>query len=243
MSSSLIELRSISFSYESGRVLSDVSLSIEPHDYAILLGANGSGKSTLLKVAVGLLKPDHGQAVLFGEPATDARARERVGYVPQRAAISARLPATVLEVVLAGRAARRRFGGFARAERQVAMRALERVGMEAFAHRRIGELSGGQQQRVLIARALASDPKLLILDEPTAGVDRDSQVQFANVLRALNEQGVAVVIVAHDLGAVAGDVRRVLALHDGHVDEISLDEAKELVGIYHEHHPGHEEAG
>ena len=240
---SLIDLEHISFSYESGRVLDDVTVSIGPNDYVVLLGANGSGKSTLLKVALGLLKPTLGTASLFGRPATDPHARERIGYVPQRAVISARLPATVLEVVLAGRAAKQRFGGFTRAEREQAARALERVGMADLARRRIGELSGGQQQRVLIARALVADPELLILDEPTAGVDRDSQIQFANVLRDLNKQGVAIVIVAHDLGAVGGDVKRVLALHQGHIDEISLDEAKELVGIYHEHHPGHEVAG
>ena len=240
---SLIELDNVSFAYESGRVLSDVTLSIDATDYVVLLGANGSGKTTLLKVALGLLKPTSGRALLFERPATDPRARERVGYVPQRAVISSRLPATVLEVVLAGRAAKRRFGGFTREEREQAVRALERVGMAEFARRRIGELSGGQQQRVLIARALASDPGLLILDEPTAGVDRDSQLRFADVLRALNRDGVAIVIVAHDLGAVGRDVKRVLALHDGHVDQISLDEAKELVGIFHEHHPGHEVAG
>jgi zinc transport system ATP-binding protein len=239
----LIELHSVSFSYETGRVLADVSLKIMPKNYVVLLGANGSGKSTLLKVAVGLLKPTSGSAQLFGRPATDTRARERVGYVPQRAVISSRLPATVLEVVLAGRAARRRFGGFTRAERQQALRALERVGMQDFARRRIGELSGGQQQRVLIARALASDPELLILDEPTAGVDRDSQIAFARVLRELNGDGVAIVIVAHDLGAVAPDVRRVLALHQGHIDEISLEEARERVGMFVEDHPGHGVAG
>jgi zinc transport system ATP-binding protein len=235
----LIELDAVSFSYDSGRVLSDVTLSIFPRDYVVLLGANGSGKSTLLKVAVGLLKPTSGHAYLFGRPSSDANSRERLGYVPQRAVISSRLPATVMEVVLAGRAARRRVGGFTRADRKEALRALERVGMDGFAGRRIGELSGGQQQRVLIARALASDPDLLILDEPTAGVDRDSQLRFAAVLRALNQQGVAIVIVAHDLGAVGRDVRRVLALHQGHIDEISLAEARERVGLFVEDHPGH----
>jgi len=240
---SLIDLRSVSFSYETGRVLTDVSLTIGSRDYVVLLGPNGSGKSTLLKIVVGLLRPTSGKAFLFGRPATDARARERVGYVPQRAVISSRLPATVLEVVLAGRAAQRRFGGFTRPERRQALRALERVGMSDFARRRIGELSGGQQQRVLIARALSSEPELLILDEPTAGVDRDSQIRFAQVLRALNKDGVAIVIVAHDLGAVAPDVRRVLALHQGHIDEISLDEARQRVGMFVEDHPGHGVAG
>ena len=239
----LIDLRSVSFSYESGRVLIDVSLKILARDYVVLLGPNGSGKTTLLKIAVGLLHPSSGDALLFGRPATDARARERLGYVPQRAVISSRLPATVLEVVLAGRAAQRRYGGFTRTERQHAMRALERVDMAGFARRRIGELSGGQQQRVLIARALSSEPELLILDEPTAGVDRDSQIRFAQVLRALNKDGVAIVIVAHDLGAVAPDVRRVLALHKGHIDEISLEEARQRVGMFVDDHPGHGAAG
>jgi zinc transport system ATP-binding protein len=142
----------------------------------------------------------------------------------------------VLEVVLAGRAARRTFGGFARADRAAAHAALERVGMHALARRRIGELSGGQQQRVLIARALASEPRLLVLDEPTAGVDRESQLQFATVLRDLNAQGVAIVIVAHDLGAVGNDVRRVVLLHQGHIDEISLAEARKQVGMFVEDH-------
>jgi zinc transport system ATP-binding protein len=241
--SPLIELQSVTFSYESGRVLSDVSLAILPRDYVILLGANGSGKTTLLKVAVGLLRPTSGTVLLFGRPAADPRARERLGYVPQRAVISSRLPATVLEVVLAGRAGQRRFGGFTRSDRKVALEALERVDMTAFARRRIGELSGGQQQRVLIARALASQPQLLILDEPTAGVDRESQLRFAEVLRALNRDGVAIVIVAHDLGAVGRDVRRVLALHQGHIDEISIEEARERVGVFVEDHPGHGVAG
>jgi zinc transport system ATP-binding protein len=240
---SLIDLQSVSFSYETGRVLADVSLTIGSRDYLVLLGPNGSGKSTLLKIVVGLLRPTSGKAFLFGRPATDARARERVGYVPQRAVISSRLPATVLEVVLAGRAAQRRFGGFTRAERHQALRALERVGMSDFARRRIGELSGGQQQRVLIARALVAEPQVLILDEPTAGVDRDSQIRFAQVLRVLNGEGVAILIVAHDLGAVAPDVRRVLALHQGHIDEISLEEARERVGMFVEDHPGHGVAG
>jgi zinc transport system ATP-binding protein len=232
-----IELRHVSFSYESGQVLHDVSLRIAPHDYLLLLGANGSGKSTLLRVALGLLAPSSGEATLFGRSASDARARGRVGYVPQRAAISARVPATVGEVVLAGRAGRAVLGGFSRADRDAALRALERVGLEASLRRRVGELSGGQQQRVLIARALANEPALLILDEPTAGVDRDSQIQFARVLKELHAGGVTVVVVAHDLGAIGRDVRRVIALHQGHLDEVSVDQARAHVGMFVEDHP------
>jgi zinc transport system ATP-binding protein len=232
-----IELRDVSFSYESGQVLRDVSLRVEPDDYLLLLGANGSGKSTLLKVALGLLEPSSGEATLFGRPATDTSARARIGYVPQRAAISARVPATVEEVVVAGRAGRQTFGGYARADKDAARQAVERVGLRGWLGRRVGELSGGQQQRVLIARALANEPSLLILDEPTAGVDRDSQMQFAHVLRELHAAGVAIVVVAHDLGAIGQDVRRVLALHQGHLDEISLEQARAQVGMFVEDHP------
>ena len=232
-----IDLKQVSFSYESGVVLREVSLSIEPHDFLLLLGANGSGKSTLLKVALGLLAPSSGDVRLFGMPATDARARARVGYVPQRAAVSARVPATVAEIVVAGRAGRRRFGGYTRADRAAGARALERVGMTGFLRRRIGELSGGQQQRVLIARALANEPAVLILDEPTAGVDRDSQIRFARVLRELHASGVAIVVVAHDLGALGRDVKRVVALHQGHIDEISIEQARAQVGLFVEDHP------
>jgi zinc transport system ATP-binding protein len=232
-----MELRAVSFSYESGPVLKDVTLSVGSADFLLLLGANGAGKTTLLNVALGLAAPSAGSAMLFGRSARDARVRERVGYVPQRAAISARVPATVREVVLAGRAGRRRFGGFSRHDREAAMAALGRVGLRTFADRRVGALSGGQQQRVLIARALANEPDLLILDEPTAGVDRESQLQFAGVLRDLHRGGVTIVVVAHDLGALGRDVTRVLALHQGHIDEISIEEARRQVGLFVEDHP------
>jgi zinc transport system ATP-binding protein len=232
-----VELRRVSFSYESGQVLRDVSLRIEADDYLLLLGANGSGKTTLLKVALGVLEPASGEATLFGRPTRDGQARARIGYVPQRAAISARVPATVGEVVLAGRAGRRPFGRDSRIDRDAALAALDRVGLRGAFSRRIGELSGGQQQRVLIARALANEPALLILDEPTAGVDRNSQTQFAQVLRELHASGVAIVVVAHDLGAIGADVGRVIALHQGHMDEISLAQARAQVGMFVQDHP------
>jgi len=237
VNTAVLELRDVAFAYEGDAVLGGVSLEVGPRDYLVLLGANGAGKSTLLKVALGLLEPHSGEARLFGRPARDAKARERVGYVPQRAAISARVPATLEEVVVAGRAGKRAFGGFSRAERATARAALDRVGLSDISDRRIGELSGGQQQRALIARALAADPELLVLDEPTAGVDRESQMQFAEVLRGLNREGVAIVIVAHDLGAVARDVTRVLVLHQGHIDEVSPVEARAQVGLWVEDHP------
>jgi zinc transport system ATP-binding protein len=232
-----LSLRDVVFSYETGPVLGGVSLEVGPRDFLVLLGPNGSGKTTLLRVALGLLEPQAGEARLFGLPARDPRARELVGYVPQRAAVSSRVPATVVEVVAAGRARGLPLGPFRRDDRRAALEALERVGLAHLAGRRIGELSGGEQQRALIARALAAQPRLLVLDEPTAGVDRASQVRFAAVLHGLHASGVAVLLVAHDLGAVGRYVTRVVALHQGHLDEIPLAEVRAQVGLFVEDHP------
>ncbi|MGH2793799.1 MAG: metal ABC transporter ATP-binding protein [Actinomycetota bacterium] len=215
-----------------------MSLAIDVGDFALLLGQNGSGKSTLVKVSLGLLEPVSGSAMLFGLPSRDPRAREPVGYVPQRAAISSRVPATVAEVVLTGRAHGSPFGVFGRADRAATATALERVGLAHLAGRRIGELSGGEQQRVLIARALVSDPQLLVLDEPTAGVDKASQQRFAETLRDLNASGVTILMVAHDVGPVGPYLTRVVALHQGHLDEIPLEDVREQIGMFVEDHPG-----
>jgi zinc transport system ATP-binding protein len=234
----VLEVRDVVFAFESGRVLNGVSLAVRPGDFLILLGPNGSGKSTLMKVALGTLEPASGSATLFGLPSRDPRAREKVGYVPQRAAISSRVPATVAEVVLTGRAHGSPFGVFTRADRAATARALHRVGLAHLAGRRIGELSGGEQQRVLIARALVSDPQLLVLDEPTAGVDKESQERFAEILRDLNGSGVTIVMVAHDVGAVGPYLTRVVALHQGHLDEIPPEEVRDQIGMFVEDHPG-----
>ncbi|MGH2785091.1 MAG: metal ABC transporter ATP-binding protein [Actinomycetota bacterium] len=234
----VLSVRDVVFAFESGRILDGVSLEIHTGDFAVLLGPNGSGKSTLVRVALGLLEPLSGSARLFGLPARDPRAREPVGYVPQRAAISARVPATVSEVVLTGRAHGSPFGVFGRTDRAATASALERVGLGHLAGRRIGELSGGEQQRVLIARALVADPKLLVLDEPTAGVDKASQQRFAETLRDLNASGVTIVMVAHDVGPVGSSLTRVVALHQGHLDEIPLAEVREQIGMFVEDHPG-----
>ncbi len=236
----VLAVRDVVFAFESGRVLNGVSLAVGGGDFLVLLGPNGSGKSTLVKVALGLLAPVSGSATLFGLPAGDPRAREQVGYVPQRAAISSRVPATLEEVVVAGRARGAPWGLFTRADHQAAEHALDRVGLAHLARRRIGELSGGEQQRVLIARALAADPRLLVLDEPTAGVDKESQQRFAEILRDLNRAGVTIVLVAHDVGALGPFLTRVVALHQGHLDEIAIDEVRAQVGMFVEDHPGGE---
>ncbi|HEX9775203.1 MAG TPA: metal ABC transporter ATP-binding protein [Actinomycetota bacterium] len=210
----VLEARSISFAYGAEPVLEDVSFAIEPGEFVALVGPNGSGKSTLLRILLGLLPAASGSAVVLGGDPSSVREPWRIGYVPQRHVLSFDLPATVREVVAAGRVARR---GWWRqpgaADRRAVDEALDAVGLADLRARRIRELSGGQQQRALIAKALASAPELLILDEPVAGVDAASQRRFRDSLvAAVRERGAAVLLVSHELGAVAEDLDRVIVL-------------------------------
>lgn len=202
------------FSYGTTPVLEDVSFSVRTGEFAALVGPNGSGKSTLLRVLLGLLRPDRGHAELLGEDPRHLRERWRVGYVPQRLVLPPDLPATVEEVVRAGRLPRRGWWRWpARADAEAVTHALEAVALEPQRRRRMNELSGGQQQRVLIAKALVGDPQVLVLDEPIAGVDAESQRLFRDSLVHLVEQhGTTVLLVSHELGAVADDLDHVLVL-------------------------------
>ncbi len=204
----------ISFAYDGTEVLHDVSFALHTGEFVALVGPNGSGKSTLVRLLLGLLSPDAGRALLFGASPADLGERSRVGYVPQRAALPSDLPATVEEVVRAGRARRGRWWRpLGRSDGEAVDHALASVSLDDLRRRRVGELSGGQQQRVLIAKALASDPDLLVLDEPIAGVDTESQRQFRDSLvHLVREHSAAVLLVSHELGAVADDLDRVVVL-------------------------------
>jgi zinc transport system ATP-binding protein len=205
----------VSFAYHQDPVVDDVSLGIPAGQFVALVGPNGSGKSTLLRILLGLLTPDRGQARLFGEDPRRLRDRWRIGYVPQRAVLPADLPATVAEVVATGRIARRGWWRpTTRADRAAALAALDVVALGERSRARVGELSGGQQQRVLIAKALAGDPELLVLDEPVAGVDAESQARFRDSLVHLVERGGTVLLVSHELGAVADDLDRVVVMRN-----------------------------
>lgn len=203
----IIELEGISFSYgRAADVLSDVSLTVRKGEYLGLIGPNGGGKTTLLKVMLGLLKPREGRVELFGTPLRAFKEWPRIGYVSQRAiAFDALFPVTVEEVVRMGRYARR--GLFRRLtleDARKAEQALEDVEMLAYRHRRVSDLSGGQKQRVFLARALASEPDMIALDEPTSGVDHETEEQFYALLGKLNrERGMTLVLVSHDLERVA----------------------------------------
>lgn len=204
----------MSFAYDRDPVLERVSFRIEPGEFVALVGPNGSGKSTLLKILLGLLRPDSGEVRLFGTEPDRFDDRWRLGYVPQRPALPRDFPATVEEVVSAGRLANRGWHRRLRSDdRDEIAHAITSVALDDLRDRRIGELSGGQQQRAFIAKAFAGQPELLVLDEPVAGVDAESQHRFAGSLTHLvDEHGAAVLLVSHELGAVAHALDRVIVL-------------------------------
>ncbi len=198
------------------RVLDDVSFRVQPGEFVAVLGANGSGKTTLVRALVGLVPLSAGRLELFGTPLAHFRAWPRLGYVPQRLAVGGGVPATVREVVLSGRTGRLRRGQrTGKADHAAVDHALADVGLSDRARDAVTTLSGGQQQRVLIARALAGEPEVLVLDEPTAGVDADSQDTLAGALGHLSRAGGSVVLVAHELGPLATLIRRAVVLSHG----------------------------
>ncbi len=219
----VVEVAHAVVAYGGRPVLADVSLAVEPGEVVAVLGANGSGKSTLIRAALGLVPLRTGTAALFGTPLRPAsrklgRQWQRLGYVPQRITAGSGVPATVREVVAAGRLARR---GFLRPpaakDRAAVTAALTAVGLADRAAEPVNTLSGGQQQRALIARALAGEPELLVLDEPTAGVDAASQAAFAEALRTFLHSGGTVLLVAHELGPLQPLVGRAVVLHHGKI--------------------------
>lgn len=216
MATPLIQLDNISYQYEQTKALTDINLTIEEGDFLAIIGPNGSGKSTLLKIMLGLLKPTNGKVLLLGQPVDQFKEKEQIGYVSQKSnAFNTGFPATVAEVVRSGLV--KKIGLFHRYPSNVHLevrQALKSVGMEKFAHRNIGELSGGQQQRVFIARALISNPKVLILDEPTVGVDSKNVRSFYLMLSHLNrEHKITIVLVTHDVDAVSKSISHVACLN------------------------------
>ncbi|TKX57027.1 metal ABC transporter ATP-binding protein [Halorubrum sp. SS7] len=255
---SVIDLAGVTFGYTATPVVEDVSLTVESGEYVAVVGPNGSGKSTLMRLMLGLLGPDAGTARLFGEDAARFDDGERIGYVAQQASAAQDMPITVREVVKMGRfpylgldrladgaladgladdpvrtarwAANVVSGRLTAADWAVVDDALATVGMSAFADRRVGRLSGGQRQRVFIARALAGEADLLVLDEPTVGVDAESVDAFYDLLGALNDAGITVVLIEHDLGAVVEHADRVVCLNrevyfDGPTEEFVESDA------------------
>jgi zinc transport system ATP-binding protein len=218
-------------------ILRGIDLRVSTGDVVAILGANGSGKSTLVRSLLGLVPTVRGEVRLFGVPLPKFKDHHRVGFVPQRATAAGGVPVTVSEVVASGRLSRRRFGAPARrTDREAVRHAIEAVGLSDRRNDTVSLLSGGQQQRVLIARALAGEPELLVLDEPTAGIDLTSQQTFAEVLGTLVEQGTTIVLVAHEMGPIEPLVSRTVVMRDG---RIGYDGPP--LASFHEahHHHGH----
>ena len=214
----VVEARRLSVGYRDTAVVHDVDLTVRVGDAVALLGANGSGKTTLVRGVLGLAAVMGGELRLFGSPSERFTDRARIGYVPQRHTLSGGAPATVREIVASGRLARR--GWFTRTrpeDRAAVEQAIETVGLGDRGEAGVGELSGGQQRRVLIARALAAEPEVLVMDEPTAGVDAASQEALAATLRLLAARGTTLLVVTHELAPLRSAVRRAVVLQDGRV--------------------------
>jgi zinc transport system ATP-binding protein len=232
-----IELRDVSFSYaQGGTVLQGVDLAVERGEFVAVAGPNGGGKTTLVRLALGLERPTRGEVRLFGEPAHRFGRREVLGYLAQRSQLEIDAPATVRELVTAGRLPRAGLvGRLRRRDAERIQEALARVGLTELADRPLQRLSGGQQQRAFIAKALAGDPELLVLDEPNTGVDVEAQEALASLLDRLHrELDVTVVYVSHEFGAIERFVERLVLVRGGIVFD---GRPGELPGLWHD--PSH----
>ena len=232
-----VELRDVSFGYRPGQhVLEDVDLALGEGEFVAVAGPNGGGKTTLVRLVLGLERPSAGSALLYGEPAHRFSRRRALGYLAQRSQLGGDAPATVREVVGAGRLASGRLVGRLRPDdRRLVDDAIRRVGLDAVADTPLRTLSGGMQQRAFIAKALAGQPSLLVLDEPTTGVDAESQESLAGLLSTLHaDLGVTIVYVSHEFGAVEHHVERLVLVRRTIVFDGS---PRDLPGIWHD--PGH----
>lgn len=247
----IIKIKNLNFSYNDNPVLENVNLEIGKGELASIVGPNGGGKTTLLKLILGLLKPVSGTLEVFGMP--PEKARREIGYMPQHAQLDPQFPISVLDVVIMGRidlCGKGIFGGFPRQAVTLAKEALAEVGLADHAQKSFSKLSGGQRQRVLIARALCSEPKLLLLDEPTSNIDPRSEENLYATLTELNQK-MTILLVSHDLGFVSQIVKSVICVNRQVIihptSKINGTIIKEIYGgdfnlIRHDHrcdHTGH----
>ena len=229
--------------FDGEHVLEDVDVSIQPGELVALLGANGSGKTTLVRTIVGLQPYAHGRVTLFGQSVGRFRDWNRIALVPQRLPGASTIPVSVWETVLSGLISpRRRWRPFSRTERQAAQQALVDVGLWDRRHERLDALSGGQQRRVLIARALATGADLLVMDEPTAGVDAANVARLSALLETLHRRGITIIVVTHELTGIAHLITRAIVLGDGEQGSVAFDGPPPVPGYFlHDHVHHHEQ--
>ncbi len=236
-----ITIENLSFGYDGRTILENVNLSIWPFDSICIVGPNGGGKTTLMKLMIGLLKADRGEVLVFGKHPEDAK--KRIGYVPQYAEYDKQFPISVKEVVCMGRLGNSFTGRYSREDWDYTMNALREVGLDEFADRSFSALSGGQRQRVLIARALASGGEILILDEPTANIDQESESHLFELLSELNNR-MTILMVTHDVGFASKFFKRIACVNRQVVihptSELTGELIKEMYGgdfrmIRHDH--------
>ncbi len=210
MDEPVVSIRDLFFSYDHVPVLENVSFSVAEKEFLAIIGPNGGGKSTLVKLILGLLKPDAGMVTVFGS--APEKVSHRLGYVPQDVAINRAFPITVADVVLMGRLRHRGRSRLTDRDLETARHALEIMGIRKYENRRIDDLSGGQRERAFIARALATDPDILILDEPTASVDTGGKTELYTILKDLNRTK-TIIIVSHDLMVMSSHVTSVACVN------------------------------
>lgn len=244
-----IEVRDVSFTYGSVPVLENVSFEVREHEFVTIVGPNGGGKTTLLKLLLGLLPVQQGQIKLFGKK--PAETRKYIGYMPQNVGFDTKFPVTVLDIVLMGRLGRHHWGHYSHEDREAAMAALSLLKIEDRANDQLALLSGGQRQRVFLARALANDPEMLFLDEPTSSVDIEMGAKLFDFMHRLSETR-TIIVVSHDIGLVSHYVQRVLCVNRRILihptTAVTGDSLREIYGcdmrlILHDHEKSHNPNG
>jgi zinc transport system ATP-binding protein len=233
-------VKNISFRVRGMDILSNISLEIFNGEYIAIIGPNGGGKTTLIRMLLGLEKPTSGEVRLFGKKLKDFKEWHKIGFVPQRASlVDENFPATVEDIVKMGRVAKRGiFSSFSKEDAQIVEDAMIKMDIADLKEKMVGTLSGGQRQRVMIARALASKPEILILDEPNTGVDMVSQKRFYKLLAKLNkEENITIVFITHDIGVIADDIGRLFTINqkaticNNPKETLSCEDMSALYGI------------
>lgn len=236
----IFDVKNLNFNARGHKILSHISLEIFHSEYIAIIGPNGGGKTTLIRMLLGLEKPTDGSVRIFGKKLKDFKEWNKIGFVPQRASqVDQNFPATALDIVKMGRVSKRKlFSRESDEDNEAVYDAMLKMDILDLQDRMIGDLSGGQRQRVMIARALASKPEILILDEPNTGVDVASQKSFYALLSKLNkEENITIVFITHDIGVIADDIGRLFTINQKATicndpkEALSCQDMSELYGI------------